>query len=128
TSLKRAGQCAVAIALLLGLLSLPASLSRASSHSLFGRSPRFANLDTFYSNLLLTPDDHYLILVADLETADVFYIYRVPIEGGQQGRLSDVTPPGALVSSIDITPDGSRVLYMAGYELFSVPLAGGPVV
>jgi hypothetical protein len=128
TRLKRAGQCVVAIVLLLGLLSLPVSLSRASSHSLFGRSPRFANLDTFYSNLLLTPDDRYLIFVADLETADVFYIYRVPIEGGQPVRLSDVIQPGALFSTIQLTPDGSRVVYMARYELFSVPVAGGPVV
>jgi Tol biopolymer transport system component len=65
-----------------------------------------------------------------------FDLFRVPADGSSAPvRLSDELPSRRqTVSSFALSPDQSRVVYLSDavawqrFELFSVPLAGGPVV
>ncbi|MEZ5405032.1 MAG: hypothetical protein R3F23_02300 [Verrucomicrobiia bacterium] len=85
---------------------------------------------------LITPDGSRVVYVADALVNDVFELFSVPIEGGEIVKLNQNLVLGGDVSSGDIviTPDGSRVVYLADaivndqFELFSVPVAGGSPV
>jgi Tol biopolymer transport system component len=82
---------------------------------------------------LITPDGLHVVFRADLDTDDVFDIYRVPLAGGANLRLNGTLTAGGYVFQFRPTPDSSRLVYAAFQnsvdvlEVFSVPLAGGPV-
>ncbi|MCP3980653.1 MAG: hypothetical protein GY716_15225 [bacterium] len=73
----------------------------------------------------VTNDGAHVVYPADQDTNDVVELYATPIGGGDPVKLS--TPevlPGSLV---DVTPDGSMVLYASASSpgLYSVPIGGG---
>lgn len=67
------------------------------------------------------------------ENGNNFDLYQVPIDGGPSQQLNPQFSGDGRVRSLRISPDGTRVVYVADavalgdYELFSVPLGGGPV-
>jgi len=84
----------------------------------------------------ISPDSSRVLYVADQEVDERFELWSVPIAGGSAVKLN-----GPLVAGGDlgmrpygISPDSSRVLYLADqeaderFELWSVPIAGGSAV
>jgi hypothetical protein len=84
----------------------------------------------------VSPDGANVIYLADRDVNDVIELFRVPISGGAATQLNPnfLGPPVRDVLSFQISPDSSRVIYMADQdadelvELFSVPIAGGAAV
>ena len=86
---------------------------------------------------LIAPDESRVVYVADEDTASLRELYSVPLAGGASTKLNDPLPVGGRVLSvagdIQITSDSASVVYLAEQitdgliELFSVPIAGGPV-
>jgi hypothetical protein len=81
----------------------------------------------------ISPDGSRVLYLGDQDADNVFEIFSVPIGGGTRVQLSGTLATGGdvLVNGLDISPDGSRVLYYADqttdevFEAFSVPLSGG---
>src|SRR4029434_10742321 len=83
--------------------------------------PLVAGGDVIYMEF--SPDGQWIVYRA-MQESSAAAIYRVPRAGGAAVRLS----PTGSASSLDLTPDGSRVLYRilgGGLRLESVPLLGG---
>jgi Tol biopolymer transport system component len=88
----------------------------------------------------LAPDGTRLVYRADQDVDGVFELYGVSLDGGTPVRLNGALVAGGSVGrdfehAFRISPDGSRVVYMADeeqddvLELFSAPLDGsGPAV
>ena len=79
----------------------------------------------------IAPDSDTVALIAGLESAARFDLFRVTISNPTvRTKINGPMVPGANVQSIDIAPDGVRVVYTADQlrdetvELFSVPLDG----
>jgi Tol biopolymer transport system component len=86
---------------------------------------------------LFSPDGSRVVYYADQQTNDEFELFSVPSVGGFPPIKLNTTPvPGGDVDFDDpqISPDGSRVIYRGDvlndevFELFSVPIGGGPSV
>lgn len=84
----------------------------------------------------ITPDGAQVVFVHDPDAggAAVSELYRIPIGGGTAVLVNDPLPTTARVRDFGLSPDGTRVWYIADalsdevFELFSVPLAGGGAV
>jgi len=86
----------------------------------------------------ISPDGSRVVYCADQEQDNVFELFSVPIDGPATAgvKLNGAMVPGGGVpspffwSTFQISPDNSRVLYIADqltndvYEVFSVPLTG----
>ena len=74
-----------------------------------------------------------MVYWADQETDNVYELYSVPLGGPAAAgvKLNGAMVTGGYVHNFLISPDSSRVVYLADqqtdnvYELYSVPL-GGP--
>lgn len=85
------------------------------------------------NNLNLSPDGSTVVYLADQETDGVDELYSVAVTGGTATKLNGALVGGGDVEpySWDISPDGTRVVYIADqeaderWELYSVPTAGG---
>jgi Tol biopolymer transport system component len=81
-----------------------------------------------------TPDSSRLLFVSDNDESIFAHLYSVPVSGGLVTRLS--RPDAISVGAIDITSDGSRVVYSTRISsefnapslLFVVPVTGGPSI
>ena len=88
------------------------------------------------SSPLISADSSRVIYIADQNTVGVPELFSVPIAGGEPVPLNSNLVSGGEVTPFghQISPDGSRVIYIADQntvgvrELFSVPIAGGDVV
>jgi Tol biopolymer transport system component len=88
------------------------------------------------SSVQLTPDGTRVLYLADQDADNVFEIFSVPVAGGTRVQLNGTLAAGGdvLINGLDISPDGSRVLYYADqtideiFEAFSVPLTGGTAI
>ncbi len=91
----------------------------------------------------ISPDSSRVVYLADQDTNEVLELYSVPVGGGPVKKLNgqlvekgDVSPAFTVDwnSTFQISPDGSRVVYLADqdtdeiFELYSVPIGGGPSV
>ncbi len=84
-----------------------------------------------YGNI--SPDSRRVIYTADHQATGVFELFSVPIAGPATDviKLNGALPPSGRVTSFEISPDNSRVLYLADQdqagiqELYSVS-QGGP--
>ncbi len=84
----------------------------------------------------ITPDGSRVVFLADQDVKGVVEIYSVPVGGGPVTRLNDdlISLVGGNVSSFQFSHAGSRVVYLADqdtadhFELYSVPVGGGPRV
>ena len=88
------------------------------------------------------PDGGRVVYLADQNTDQVFELFSAPVRGttpipdaGVVVRLNGQLDAGGNVSSsFAISPDGTRVVYVANqdsasvFELYSVPIAGGSSV
>lgn len=90
----------------------------------------------FNDDILITQDSGRVVYLADQDTFEVYEVYSVPIGGGTVTKLNaPYTPGGGYVdyTYIALSPDSSRVVYQTDQdtldipELYSVPVAGGPV-
>jgi len=88
-----------------------------------------------YYHLVISPDSQYVIYGANQDTVAADELYSVPITGPASAgvKLNGALPDGGDVElnwTYDISPDSSRVLYLADQEtvgqkeLYSVPVAG----
>ncbi|MGH9868011.1 MAG: FG-GAP-like repeat-containing protein [Candidatus Polarisedimenticolia bacterium] len=88
----------------------------------------------------ISPDGSRVVYVADQDTNDTFELYSVAISGGPVVKLNGSLVAGGIIAEIAgpgvlflISTNTSRVVYLADqdtdevYELYSVPIAGGPV-
>ncbi len=78
------------------------------------------------SDYAISPDSTRVVYSTDRN--GVFELFSVPIDGGASAALS---PPGLPVSRFRLSPDSSRVAFLADQgsgvvELYSAPLTGGP--
>lgn len=84
----------------------------------------------------VSPDSSRVVYLADQDTDGVLELYSVPLAGGAATKLNGPMVAGGDVvdGGFVISPDSTRVVYVADqevddrFELYSVPLAGGPVV
>jgi len=84
----------------------------------------------------ISPDDRWVVYLADNDVDDVFELYSVPIEGGASVKLNGPLVAGGAIDhySFRISPDGGTVVYVADQEtvtvreIYAVPIAGGPAV
>ena len=71
------------------------------------------------SDFQITPDSSRVVYIADQETDAVTELYSVPAAGGPVVKLNGPLVAGGAVSNVprarhfQITPDGSRVVYLA---------------
>jgi Tol biopolymer transport system component len=85
------------------------------------------------ASVQISPDGNRVLYLGDQDADNVFEIFSVPVGGGTRVQLNGTLATGGdvLVNGLDISPDGSRVLYYADettdevFEAFSVPLTGG---
>lgn len=90
---------------------------------------------TQLSQIQISPDGQYALFVADITTENAFELYSVPIDGSEAPTLlsGGLLPAGANIEAYYITPDSSRVVYIADQdsadmmELYSVSITGGPI-
>jgi Tol biopolymer transport system component len=81
----------------------------------------------------ISPNSNRVLYLGDQDADNVFEIFSVPITGGARMQLNGTLATGGdvLLNGLDISPDGSRVLFYADqttdevFEAFSVPLIGG---
>jgi Tol biopolymer transport system component len=81
---------------------------------------------------LITPDSSRVIFGADQEVDNLYELYSVPIGGPSTAavKLHPPLAPTADIVSFALTPDGSRVIFLADLEvddlleLYSIPVAG----
>lgn len=77
-----------------------------------------------------SPDENYIVYIADQVNDESFELYSVPVTGGTPVRLNKDLPNGVDIFSFLISPDSQRVVYKAEQntagvtELFSVPIMG----
>ena len=84
---------------------------------------------------MISADSSTVVYLGDQNTNGVNELFSVPIGGGTVTRLNKPLPSGGGVGlfGIELTPDGSRVIYSADqdtnnvHEIFSVPIGGGTV-
>ena len=92
--------------------------------------------DVGYDGLQFGPDSSRVLYWANQDQSDVWEIYSVLGAGGTPVKLNGDLVSGGNVSesSLQFSPDGSRVLYRADqalnevYEIYSVPSGGGTEV
>ena len=95
--------------------------------------------DGHVSKYQISPDSGRVVYMADQEVKDTYELYSVPLTGGAVTKLNDIAlfvydPNAPSFPGFRVSPDSQFVVYWADpdgdfrYELFSVPLAGGPVV
>jgi Tol biopolymer transport system component len=85
------------------------------------------------ASVQISPDSSRVLYLGDQDADNVFEIFSVPITGGTRVQLNGTLATGGdvLINGLDISPDGSRVLYYADqttdevFEAFSIPLNGG---
>jgi hypothetical protein len=71
--------------------------------------------------------------VAGQYAESVKQLYNVPIDGGTAIKLNDTLALGGIVYTSLISPDSSRVVYLAEQEaenvreIYSVPIDGGVI-
>jgi Tol biopolymer transport system component len=90
---------------------------------------------TYFKELQISPNGQYVLFTADIITENAFELYSVPMDGSEAPTLlsGGLLPYGAEVQVFHITPDSSRVLYVADQdtagmmELYSVSITGGPI-
>ncbi|MFK7800066.1 MAG: putative Ig domain-containing protein [Anaerolineae bacterium] len=121
--------------------------SESDKYSLFSISPQggepmllndsvLSSLDNdfFRADFEISPDSQYVIYYADQETADMYELYIVPIEGGTQTKLNSSFISGGDVEEAMFSPDGNHIIYVADqdidddFHLYSVPVFGGEVI
>jgi Tol biopolymer transport system component len=122
----------LAMAVLLSLVTVQAAYASIIRYKISGEMPPFGDVRNDFQ---ISPDERYVVYVADQQTDEAFELYRAPIMGGQPPvRLSDLLPTGCAVYSPQFSPDSSRVVYLAPQdtigvlELYSVPIGGGTAV
>ena len=77
----------------------------------------------------VSPDSTRVLYVSIL--SGNLELYSVPSAGGSAVKLNSAMPSGGNVAEYHVSPDSSRVVYLADqqtdevFELYSVPLAGG---
>lgn len=83
----------------------------------------------------ISADSSTVVYLGDQNTNAVNELFSVPIGGGTVTRLNNPLPSDGDVGlfGVELTPDGSRVIYSADqetnnvHEVFSVPIGGGTV-
>ncbi len=87
----------------------------------------------------ISPDNQYVVYTADQDQDSFNELYSVPIHGGTPKKLNGPLvrgttvpyPIGGNVRTYRITPDSTRVIYIADqdvddrFEIYSVPINGG---
>ncbi|KPL07519.1 hypothetical protein AMJ85_09360 [candidate division BRC1 bacterium SM23_51] len=84
--------------------------------------------------LIITPDSSRVVFRGYDWAQSASALFSVPIEGPASAavRISEFLPPGAQLYQFEISPDGSRVVYLVEQitlnvrELFSAAVAGPP--
>jgi len=81
---------------------------------------------------LVTPDGRWLFYRQDADVDEAVELWRVAAVGGTPERVSGLLPSGSNVYGVELTPDGSRVVFLSPQddvelsELFSAPIAAAP--
>jgi hypothetical protein len=95
--------------------------------------PLVAGGNVDFNVLAFSPDSSRVVYRADQTTDEMFEVFMVPSAGGTATKLNGALVAGGDISSsgLAISPDSSRVLYLADqttndvFEIFLVPSAGG---
>jgi len=81
---------------------------------------------------LVTPDGRWLFYRQDADVDEAVELWRVPAAGGTPERISGLLPSGSNVFGVELTPDGSRVVFYSPqddvdvHEIFSAPVDAPP--
>lgn len=81
---------------------------------------------------LVTPDGRWLFYRQDADVDEAVELWRVPAVGGTPERISGLLPSGSNVFGVELTPDGSRVVFYSPqddvevHEIFSAPVGAPP--
>lgn len=93
-------------------------------------NPPITAVDGNVELFAISPDSSRVVLMVDWQTNGRYELFSLPIAGGTPLRLNGDLPPGYAVFDFKLSPDNSRVVYLARQdsavlELYAVPLAGG---
>lgn len=77
----------------------------------------------------VSPDESWIVYIATEAGNPSYGLYSAPSDGSAlPSRIAGITEPRTGPGEFQISPDGSRVLYLAGdqepYQLFSAPIDG----
>lgn len=73
--------------------------------------------------------DDTLVYSALAHATRAWGIYRVPIDGSASPtRLGPTLPSGLEPTELTLTPDARRLVFLAGNQLYSLPIAGGATI
>ena len=117
------------LAVWLGLLSLLGSSAQAQPIKL--NDPLVT--DGAIDDVWISPNNQWVVYVADQDTDQIRELYSVPAGGGTVTKLNAplASSPGTGVFFFVISPDSQRVVYLGDQdtdkvkELYSVPIGGG---
>ncbi len=109
------------------LYSVPIGGPAAAVTKLNGAVVAGGNVSAYF---LISPDSSRVVYRANQQTASVAELYSAPIGGpaGSEVKLNGALVPGGNVTFFQVSPDSSRVVYLADQqmdnvvELHSVPI------
>lgn len=131
----------LSLRLVLGLAAIPLLLAlfltavsaddNLTNAKLNGPVPPTADVQ----KMAISPDGKSVVFIADILNDEAGELFSAPIDASAEPTLlsSGFLPSGTDVENFAITPDSSRVVYVAAQdtshvtELYSVPLQGGPI-
>jgi WD40 repeat protein len=105
-------------------------LNGIASQSIAGSAEiRLFNSTAQALGLVISPDGHVLIRMGPSDAANLF---SVPIDGGPVVKLNASLNTSASVTEFVVSPDGSRVVFVASKDgepkaIYTVPTTGGTV-
>ena len=78
-----------------------------------------------FVSLLVAPGNQHVVYKATRDGTNAWDLFSVPLGGGSPVQIN---APGVLASAEQITPDGSRIVYIAQRQVYAAPIAGGPSI
>lgn len=114
------------------ILIFTASASGNQIHQTTAQSTKLVSMPDFgdVDYYQISPDNQYVVYVADQETDTVEELYSLRLPNGTPVKLTSLLYPESRLSNFAISPDSSRVIYLSrteedsDYELHSVPISG----
>ncbi len=100
------------------LYSVPLGGPAAAGIKLNGVLVAGGSVDDFEEEFQISPDSSRVVYLADQDTDEVFELYSVPLGGPAAAgvKLNRALVAGGFLSNFKISPDSSRVVYLADQD------------
>jgi Tol biopolymer transport system component len=78
-----------------------------------------------FVSILVASGGQHIVYKATRDGTNAWDLFSVPMSGGSSVQFNAA---GVLASGEQITPDGSRIVYIAARQVYAAPIEGGPSV